>query len=301
MSIKNYEELRSPIWLIGFFTVIYAGVIGSLLAFEVEPLTREIFFSELRERIGQGVFLVYFAIFAAIWTTYFLSKSTWSLLQSRTLRLLLFNTSVNWGSIRDRLRNVDEDDLIIASNLSAEDEEIVATVETQFRDKARSATQNLGMLLAVACLELAQINLLSRDTRTDDPWTKLTLGVATLSSITAFVLFILATDSLDSLFNKFKLSGDRHILVDHFYRASINPRYYGLSLLILSAVMIIGNREPRLGAVSFGIVFSAGYYHWFPRISSDLDAAGESERVRVVVLAVRVLVILAPVVIPMCF
>ena len=222
-------------------------------------------------------FLCYLGSFAAMWIVYFSSRSKLWFLHVRTLRVLLDKTSLNWKSPKTRIINAKEHPLELDTDDI--DEDNLQEVEGYFQDKARSSLQSMGMLLAVATLELGQINLMQHwvsekiasNPAAEDAWDDWTLGAATLCAMSSFIMFVVSTDSLDSLFNRFQGIEDRHKLIDYFYRNSINPRYFGLVLLLLGATMIIAHRDPLLGATSIGLIFFFGYRVWFPTIVDEGD------------------------------
>ena len=303
-GLDTYRRLRSPFPVVCIFSVAIGGLIVVAAAWNFRLLPNDMLTFDTHEKLDRLTFLLYSSIYAAIWLAYFFSKSEkLTFFRRRSLRMLLVCTSENWKEADEQI--LDDENLqgenpsldFPFKTLARNRYEITAAkIEETFRDKARSATQNLGMLLAIACLELAQINLITKGLQVTDEWTKLTLGIATLASITAFVMFIVATDSLDTVFNQFRIPADRHRLVNHFYRSSINPKYYGLTLLILSAVMIIGNREPLLGASAFGIVFAVGYHHWFPRIDCEAPIEGEDKANHTLAVMTKLTIVSIPLV-----
>ena len=296
-SLEHYRAIPSPMPVILMFAFIFMAILFAALQWCSSLFPQGLFPLEPREKIGRIIFLAYSMIFAAIWVTYYSSKSErFSFLRRRSLRVLLSYTSENWRSIEQRVSLPTPcEPLLLKTNSMTEDEANIGMIEDHFRDKARSAMQNLGMLMAIACLELAQISLISRSISNADGWSKLTLGCASLASISALIMFLIATDSLDTIFNRFQTPSERHKLIDHFYRKSINPRYYGLTLIILSATMLIGSREPVLGAMAFGIIFSVGYSHWFPFISLSEEERENNAR-RVIGIVLRVVIISFPII-----
>ena len=291
-NLSTYNARPSALPNIIVFASLFIGIVTVLVWTDAPPFRDwdiSFPFSSLAS-IDRFIFVCYLTAFASMWVVYFLSRSTLSLLRVRTLRLLLNHTSLNWGTAEERLRQRQSSNHLLTTSSEINDEQL-GEIEGYFKDKSRTSLQTLGMLIAVATLELGQINLIrhwNSSTSGVDPWEEWTLGLATLAATGAFVMFVVATDSLDSLFNRFRGTMDRHKLIDHFYKKTINLRYFGLVLLLLGAVMIVAFHNPIFGATSLGFVFALGYSTWFP----TLDPADLCSPARATIC--RVAVVIAP-------
>ncbi|MBV9392090.1 MAG: hypothetical protein JOY96_09385 [Verrucomicrobia bacterium] len=192
-------------------------------------------------------FLAYAALFLSMWLVYFLSRSKAAFFNVRTLRKLLQLTSQLW----------------LPSIHSAEKKEF----EQIFIDKARTSITVLGILTAAAGLELVQVNAIllsvSGQKAMADPWNVVMLAGATLAAIAAFVYFLISADSLDCLFNRFDPADDER-LKRNFYRRTITPRYLGVVMLMVGAVLLVAFHEPTLASMAMGVLIVVGYRHWFP-------------------------------------
>ena len=272
-GLDAYNKQPSAMPLIIAVTMLCVGLVATGVWYQVSPLSDFGLQFPLRsiDEADRLIFLFYFCGFIAVWVVYFGSRSSIQFLRVRTLRLLLHCTSLNWGTADERIKKRLADQPLLVGSGDIDDEQLTE-IEVYFKDKARTSLQTLGMLIAVAALELGQINLMRHwASASEDRWHACTLGIATLSAIASFIMFVVATDSLDSLFNRFRGTVERHKLVDHFYRNSINLRYFGLVFLLLGAVMIVANLHPILGAISFGLVFFFGCPTWFPDVSEHTD------------------------------
>ena len=203
------------------------------------------------------LYAAYFASFVTMWAMYFLSR--WApkegFLAVRTLRRLLLGTTEDWSVLADGYEKHKQET----------DKVKLAEMEKGFKDKSLASMTNLGMLIGAAALELGQLGTVRwHDGAKPTPWSELTLGLGTVCSITSLVCFIIAADSLDSIFNQFREPGERHVLIRHFYMQSVNPRYFGLVCLLLAATLMVAAVTPCLGAMSIAIILSVGFRHWFP-------------------------------------
>jgi len=209
------------------------------------------------EAVQQTVYVIAVCFYAAMWAVYFGSKPRVSnhkaIFNVQSLRKLLSLTSVNFS---DQMSEAD-----------------LKNADVNFGDavhkKASSSQTSLGMLIAVATLELNFIsNGLGNLPPTDSylyRWQELTLSIAALGAILAIVAFIISVDSLDCLFNGFvdplKSQKDLPYL---FYRSTINWRYLGLISILFVASLVVAARNPLFGATSLTVIIGAGYHHWFP-------------------------------------
>jgi protein-S-isoprenylcysteine O-methyltransferase Ste14 len=278
MSVETYNSLPGVMprllapSLVLAAAFLYLGYHFSLF----EPAASETGHSRA-ERI---MYTTYFAFFVAMWGMYFLSRwapkgeevqGKWffRILRIRTLRRLLIETTENWGDlisgyVRDARAEAAAGGESPPSVKRISEEAELARFEQQFKDKSNSSLQNLGMLAGAAALELSQIASIHHWHIEETRWSLTTLGVGALASITALVCFIIAADSLDSLFNRFRNKEERHVLIRFFYLKSVNPRYFGLMSLLVGAVMLVADISPCLGSVSLAIICTVGYPHWFP-------------------------------------
>lgn len=275
LNLEEYKKRPSAVPLIVVVSFLLIAALAAAVWYRLRPfpsfgLTFPLADTDAADRL---IFLCYVCAFAAVWCVYFASRSKNRLLRVRTLRLLLYYTSLNWGTAEDRIKKRIADEPLLVNQNDVDDVQL-AEIESYFKDKARTSLQTMGMLIAVAALELGQINLMQNwagKAALNDAWHTWTLGTATLAAIASFVMFVVATDSLDSLFNRFRGTVDRHKLIDHFYRKTINLRYFGLVSLLLGAVMIVANRNPILGATCFGMIFFFGCPAWFPSVKKETD------------------------------
>jgi hypothetical protein len=265
-SIDTYNNLPDvmPRLLLLSIPLVAGALYGAQLLslFKIGP-------KDPRELTAErAIYVVYLTVFIAMWGLYFLSRwaKEGSFFRVRTLRRLLLGTTEDWKVLIEGhlSRNADEVRL---------DDAKLKEIEVNFRGKSGSSTQNLGMLITAAALELSQIGSASHlhTDVLDTPWSRLTLGLGATAAITSLVCFIIAADSLDSLFNQFRSTKDRPMLLRYFYIQSVNPRYFGLMSLLVAASLIVADISPCIGAVSVAIIASTGYPHWFP---SRLGPAG---------------------------
>jgi hypothetical protein len=219
------------------------------------------------------IFIAYLSLFASMWAVYFLSKIDLKVFRVRTLRRLLLWTSEHWEPLLC--------DYLIEDGKESEGEggkkeasDRLKEIEDAFKTKSQSILQTISMLIAVATLELGQI-VVVHHWDVDDAgkvdvitrnWCSFTLAVGSLAAIFAMVSFLVAADSLDSIFHRYRLSTNRHELIRYFYVGAIDPRYFGLVGVLLAAIMVIAHVNPCLGAISIAIIICVGYSHWFPYV-----------------------------------
>ncbi len=212
---------------------------------------------------AQLLFLVYLAGFIGMWFVYFMSRQGPQLFRVLTLRRLLRTTTANWN---------------VASDVRKSE------MEKAFQEKARASMTATTMLAATAGLALGQVNSIintlddfSTLQTSGDLWQISMLGVAALFAFSALICFIIAVDTLDSLFNRFESRRVAHQLYFHFYSASINPRYFGLISLFTAAIFVVASNDALLGCAAIGLLVTIGVRHWFPRIRlPDDPQLGES-------------------------
>jgi hypothetical protein len=194
-----------------------------------------------------------------MWVVYFCSRTDLEFVNVRTLRKLLRMTSKQW---------------LLGNPADPQPE-----LERIFSDKARASITVLGILTAVAGLELVQVNsiLLSGRWASADMglWRVLMVDGATLAAIAAIVLLLISADSLDSIFNRFAIGEADALLKSRFYTQSVTPRYRGLLMLMFGAAILVAFHEPQLASMAIAVIIVAGYRHWFPRVTFGA-AAGES-------------------------
>lgn len=251
VTVSGYNGLPSAMTILPFassvvaFCLVYAC--HRFNVFSSPEISTEV-------RAGRVLFIAYLGAFLGMWAVYFLSRRGPAFFSIRTLRRLLFGTTQDWaalvnGYLRDNTKG--EADLKI--------------IEDQSREKGRASLTNIGMLIGAATLELGQITSVGHwSGYPPTPWTNLMLGIGSVTAVTALACFVVAADSLDSLFNRFREPDDRHILIRYFYIRSLNPRYFGLMCLLVAAPVIIADISPCIGAMSIAIIAVVGYPHWFP-------------------------------------
>jgi hypothetical protein len=194
-------------------------------------------------------FLAYLCAYGSVWIVYFGSLIDHRYCRVQSLRMLLYLTV--WKATLHETASSDP-----------------KKRTTFIQEKADASMTTLAMLVAAATLELGQFNLNWRGTELGgDLWLSLVLGGGTLVAFAALVMFLIAGDLLDSLFNRYQDDAERHTLVKFFYGRNINPRYVGVVLLVLGEILVIAFHSPVAASSALGFVLAIGYAHWFPRIS----------------------------------
>jgi hypothetical protein len=284
LTIARYNELPSvlPRLALACVVTVSAAVFWACRIGLFKGLTGEP--SQLVTE--KAIYLAYIVAFMTMWALYFLSRSDKPFFRFRTLRRLLLGTTVNWAhTITEYLGDGAEEQKKLAA---------LELFERKFKEKSTSSMTNLGMLIGAAALELGQISVVSHWHDDTGTWARFTLGVGAVSAITALIFFIVAADSLDSLFNHFRSDDDRHILIRYFYIRSVNPRYVGLMSLLVAATMLIADVSPRVGAISVAIITFAGYPHWFPSQVSPEAVVAPYKGLRSFLTLVLIIVPLLP-------
>lgn len=200
---------------------------------------------------SHAVFGLYALTLISLWAVYFRSTADGAAALP-TLRGLLRAYSTQWTQL-DRNGNPPDTE-------KNYDPQLVKALQ----EKARVTLTSMAMLAAAAGVELAQANAVLMSAMKLDEFRLFVLAVGSLSAFTSLVCFLLATDTLDSVFNSFALPRLKQRVLRHFYQESLNPRYFGLVCLMFGAVCLIAIHQPLFGAAAAGLIIAIGYRHWFP-------------------------------------
>ncbi len=222
------------------------------------------------------LFMTYLVGFIALWVVYFLSRVEQPFFKTRTLRRLLMMHTYNCQS---RLTN--------PSEAPADFEEIQ-------QKKANSSVQALSILAASAAVLIS----LSADKETlllpydVVMWRKFMLLLSVSTAVLAFYCFLIAVDILDTAFNTFR-HDIKVKLLKNLYGLSVNPKYFGLILLMLSLAFYVASSQPGLGALALAAATFTGYSHWFPRIKPRSGVQQLEWLLRVILLVIPATVMFA--------
>lgn len=189
------------------------------------------------------LFLAYCLVFISTWFVYFCSDRRSYSLEVRTLRRLLLARSVHWKTPGDE---------------KAAKREVRAD-----RIKGERGLDTAAILIAVSSLEVSQaLQMLNAATA----WESILLRCTIALGVASFLMFVVSTDALDSMFNSFACKKEEAVIVRYLYVTTVNHRYYGLVCMLLSLVTMIASKDPCLGASALALLIGLGYGHWFPYI-----------------------------------
>ncbi|SFK11674.1 hypothetical protein SAMN05216302_10015 [Nitrosomonas aestuarii] len=252
-GIVEYARLKPayPWILITFFFVTYFFV---LLFFILHIAGYSISLE-----VSHYVFLLYISLFTSSWIVYFNShkrsasynfdyKSRQAaIFKIRSLRRLLSESSIQWKNSNKEIAQIG--------------------LEDSFRRKSSTSMQVLAILIAVTVLLMDRVsNLISANSNDATFIENGMLYLSGFSSIVSFICFVISVDALDVVFNKFYTARDRHLILQHYYQSTINPRYFGMLGMILGIIFLAAYHDPLAGCFAVGVTFFIGYYHWFPDI-----------------------------------
>ncbi|RDH88402.1 MAG: hypothetical protein DIZ78_00210 [endosymbiont of Escarpia spicata] len=227
-----------------------AWAFPDLAAFEA--YIQEFLVVDLATRLNRLMLITYMALFTAMWWVYFQSKlqvsngqsHPYPQLEVQTLRRLLGFTSVHW----------DES--------AVNNAELVAS----YRNKGTAGMQVLAILIAVSLLIFDEIGDIWGSDKAASLWQHDILWAGMLAAAMAFVCFVLCVDAFDTMFNQFRTHNVRNVLVNYFYRYTINPRYIATASLLVSMVLLLAFYSEVLSAFAIGCIVIFGYGFWFPDI-----------------------------------
>jgi len=209
------------------------------------------------------LFALYLSAFLAMWIVYFKSRRQLpNGSRLRSLRRLLVEFSVNWD---DADHHAEINDLEI--------------LRREHHNKADKSIVVLAILVAAAIIILVQASNISIGLKAASVpytlWDTVVLGTCASLAVVSVTCFLISADALDSMFNRFSTGSDievenereaRQRLITHFYRLTINPRYFGMVAFLLSLVFIILHHSRPFASFALAIMITVGYRHWFPTI-----------------------------------
>jgi protein-S-isoprenylcysteine O-methyltransferase Ste14 len=126
-------------------------------------------------------------------------------------------------------------------------------------------------------------------------WASTVLMLSGFLSLTAFVLFVVTMDVLDTLLNKFAV-GRQVDATNYFYGYTSNPKYIGMLCLVMSVCTLVSYHSAGLAAYGLGLFLAVGYRYWFPEFI--LPSREGLQRVSHILLqGLRGLLIVAPLIV----
>lgn len=267
------DSRATPLPRIALFALFWLVVLLAALG-AVAPA------AELRPGIRSLAFLaLLLAVYLGLWTTYFASsvrhpRLSW--LRVPTLRNVLQYGTFQW----------ERPGLAPAPNADATGEAVPGSegsdsgpeaarrqslqrvrgheVEHAYREKARTSITALAVMIAASLLVLAQANAIFLSPVERPVLGDVFVAMSALAAFTAVACFFIATDALDSLFNRYR-GGDMELrLVTYLYQITINPKYVGFCALTVSILFLVAFHSPTAAGYYAAIIVAIGYPYWFP-------------------------------------
>lgn len=264
--LERYKKLHSVFWRIVVISVVLILIAFSLAYYSKWPFNKLGIAKPFEaEEIRRILFISYMCIFGSVWITYFISRWDVRFFRVRSLRRLLVETSNHW---ENGSRN------LIYS----------------LHRKSQSSMTTVAMMIAASLLVLGEVHSIIEKVcwGNTDLWNKVMIIGAATAGMISLICFIISVDALDTLFNKFKTDND--YLKKYFYQKTINPRYFGLILLILGVIFIIAYYNLIFSCVVLGLFLSIGYSHWFPNVDKIRHSLLESIIIGIILVLAAVLV-----------
>jgi protein-S-isoprenylcysteine O-methyltransferase Ste14 len=203
---------------------------------------QKVFVKELTP--GRWLFLYYLCFFVAAWFVYFLSRDNFSLFHVRSLRSMLNYGSAQWQTTQDE------------SNLQRE----------YYEKKAGSVTTSMSVFVAVATIVLSTAVQMLLASANKDPWDLFCLYMAIFTSLVASISLIVSVDIMDSIYNRFKAQQVQGVILPYLYNLTINPKYAGFVLLMLSLIFLAAWISPTAGSIGLATMNLVGHTYWFPQL-----------------------------------
>ncbi|PSJ16065.1 hypothetical protein [Nitrosomonas supralitoralis] len=246
-------QIRVPEFNESSFSAIMALLITTIVTSTINIYVYLLIWPQFIDDWSRTFLIFYLSIYLSFWLVYFLSKSGPIFFRVGTLRRLLVTKSNQWTDA---------------------DTEKNDKIEKEFIEKAKTSITAMAMLVAVAFLVMVQAKAFYSDliSTTEGEyceqitWYLTILGFAMMSSLIAFISFIVSVDALDCMFNGFENPELENRLRRYFYKSTIHPRYLGLVFLLSSIIFLLAYINPLLGCIVIGLIITIGYRHWFPPV-----------------------------------
>ncbi len=255
--------------------------LSSLIVWGGYALVPEMFRSLFNDTdvLSRMLFIHYGLIYILIWASYFLGSHKY-----QTLRRLL--TLLSEARAEDIL---DE-----RGHHSAVKDEAI-------REKAKTSLTVSALMIASSALVFSLVSNIHlndplKNNGIIDWWLDTTLILAGVFSITSFVVFVITSDVLDTLLNKFAATTEVNI-TQHFYHFTSNPKYMGLLSIIFAISFLIAYHNASLACYAIALFLSLGYSYWFPRLNLNTfqeqakTAHNISRFVRIILLCLPIILL----------
>ncbi len=232
-----------------FLHQLAGGVMGDIEAWRTYVDTRLRVSTE--ELLKHTLLITYISMYMAMWWVYFQSRLCDEAdacgrltrpLKIQSLRRLLGYSSMHWDSE------------------PARSEQLVET----YREKGNAGMQVLAILIAVSLLIIDKIVDILPFNSIDSLWKQVIVWLGLMSASVSFIGFVLCVDSFDTIFNRFKTEAVRNIMVHHFYKYTINPRYIATACMLFSLIMLLAYYSEVIASLAIGVLVVAGFKFWFP-------------------------------------
>jgi len=202
------------------------------------------------ELLEHTLLITYISLYISMWWVYFQSRISddegrgrmTRPLRVQSLRRLLGYSSLHWD------------------NKPARSEQLVDT----YQKKGSAGMQVLAILIAVSLLIIDKIVDILPFSGVQSRWKQAILWLGLMSSSISFIGFVLCVDSFDTMFNRFKTDTIRNIMVHHFYKYTINPRYVATACMLFALIMLLAYYSEIIASLAIGVLVVAGFRFWFP-------------------------------------